>query len=50
MNIHFDSQRAEAWRAAGFRIAGHFVFCRRHTSFANSVRYQHECAYLHAKG
>jgi DNA modification methylase len=39
-----------AWRAAGFRIAGHFVFPKRYTSSTRLVRYQHECAYLLAKG
>jgi DNA modification methylase len=40
----------EAWRAAGFRITGHFVFPKRYTSSTHYVRYQHECAYLLAKG
>ena len=39
-----------AWRAAGFRMAGHFVFPKRYTSATRHVRYQHECAYLLAKG
>ncbi|MBS0642292.1 MAG: DNA methylase [Proteobacteria bacterium] len=39
-----------AWRAAGFRIVGHFVFPKRYTSATRLVRYQHECAYLLAKG
>jgi DNA modification methylase len=39
-----------AWRAAGFRIVGHFVFPKRYTSTTRLVRYQHECAYLLAKG
>ena len=39
-----------AWRAAGFRIVGHFVFPKRYTSATRHVRYQHECAYLLAKG
>jgi adenine-specific DNA-methyltransferase len=39
----------EAWRAAGFRIVGHFVFPKRYTSTTRLVRYQHECAYLLAK-
>ena len=39
-----------AWRSAGFRIAGHFVFPKRYTSSEKYVRYQHECAYLLAKG
>ncbi len=40
----------EAWRAAGFRIVGHFAFPKRYTSSEKYVRYQHECAYLLAKG
>lgn len=39
-----------AWRAAGFRVVGHFVFPKRYTSAEKFVRYQHECAYLLAKG
>ena len=39
-----------AWRAAGFRVVGHFVFPKRYTSATRHVRYQHECAYLLAKG
>jgi len=39
-----------AWRTAGFRIAGHFVFPKRYTSGTRLLRYQHECAYLLAKG
>jgi DNA modification methylase len=39
-----------AWRAAGFRIVGHFPFPKRYTSKTRLVRYQHECAYLLAKG
>ncbi len=39
-----------AYRAAGFRIVGHFVFPKRYTSASKFVRYQHECAYLLAKG
>jgi DNA modification methylase len=40
----------QAWREAGFRIAGHFVFPKRYTSSERYLRYQHECAYLLAKG
>lgn len=40
----------EAYRAAGFRIVGHFVFPKRYTSASKFLRYQHECAYLLAKG
>jgi len=39
-----------AYRAAGFRVVGHFVFPKRYTSAEKFVRYQHECAYLLAKG
>lgn len=39
-----------AWRAAGFRIVGHLVFPKRYASTTRLVRYQHECAYLLAKG
>ena len=40
----------DAYRAAGFRVVGHFVFPKRYTSAEKFVRYQHECAYLLAKG
>jgi site-specific DNA-methyltransferase (adenine-specific) len=40
----------QAYRAAGFRVAAHFVFPKRYTSGSKLVRYQHECAYLLAKG
>jgi len=39
-----------AYRDAGFRIVGHFVFPKRYTSATKFVRYQHECAHLLAKG
>jgi adenine-specific DNA-methyltransferase len=39
-----------AWRAAGFRIVGHIVFRKRYASSARFLRYQHEQAYLPAKG
>lgn len=39
-----------AWKAAGFRIVGHFVFPKHYTSSARYVRCSHECAYLLAKG
>ena len=38
------------YRAAGFRIAGHFAFPKRYTSTTGYVRYQHECAHLLVKG
>ena len=46
---HVDRFMA-AYRAAGFRVVGHFVFPKRYTSASKFVRYQHECAYLLAKG
>jgi DNA modification methylase len=39
-----------AYRAAGFRVGGHFVFPKRYTSRTSLVRYQHECAHLLVKG
>lgn len=39
-----------AFRDAGFRVVGHFVFPKRYSSSAWHVAYQHECAYLLAKG
>jgi len=39
-----------AFRAAGFRLVGHFTFPKRYTSSRGYVRCQHECAYLLAKG
>lgn len=39
-----------AFRSAGFRVAGHFAFPKRYTSGSKYLRYQHECAYLLAKG
>ena len=39
-----------AWRAAGFRIAGHIVFRKAYASSVRFMRYQHEQAYLLAKG
>ncbi|MBN9047747.1 MAG: DNA methylase [Rhizobiales bacterium] len=40
----------DAWKAAGFRIVGHLVFRKRYASSAKFLRYQHEQAYLLAKG
>ena len=40
----------EAWRAAGFRLAGHIVFRKRYASSVRFLRYEHESAYLLAKG
>lgn len=39
-----------AYRDAGFRVVGHFVFPKRYTSSSKFLRYQHECAHLLAKG
>ncbi|NIA01003.1 DNA methyltransferase [Massilia sp. CCM 8734] len=39
-----------AWKAAGFRIVGHITFPKRYTSTIRMLRYQHESAYLLAKG
>jgi len=39
-----------AWRAAGFRVAGHIVFAKPYQSKARFLRYQHEQAYLLVKG
>jgi adenine-specific DNA-methyltransferase len=40
----------QAYRAAGFRVAGHFAFPKRYTSSTRYLRYQHECAHLLVKG
>jgi len=40
----------EAWKRAGFRIAGHFTFPKRYTSSTRFVKMQHEGAYLLTKG
>lgn len=40
----------DAWRDAGFRIVGHLVFRKRYASSARFLRYEHEQAYLLAKG
>ena len=40
----------EAWRAAGFRVAGHLVFRKQYASSSRFFRYEHEQAYLLAKG
>ena len=39
-----------AFRTAGFHVVGHLVFPKRYTSRTRFLRYQHECAYLLAKG
>ena len=40
----------DAWRSAGFRPVGHFVFRKSYTSSAKFIKCQHEQAYLLAKG
>ncbi|MCB9942816.1 MAG: DNA methylase [Geminicoccaceae bacterium] len=40
----------EAWKAAGFRVVGHLVFRKRYASSKRFLRYEHEQAYLLAKG
>jgi DNA modification methylase len=39
-----------AWRGAGFRVVGHLVFRKQYASKAHFLKYQHEQAYLLAKG
>ena len=40
----------EAWKEAGFRMAGHVVFTKKYSSSARFMQYQHEQAYLLVKG
>jgi DNA modification methylase len=40
----------EAWRSAGFRPVGHLVFQKSYTTRVHFLKYQHEQAYLLAKG
>jgi adenine-specific DNA-methyltransferase len=40
----------DAWRSAGFRIVGHIVFRKRYPSSTRFLQYQHEQAYVLAKG
>jgi len=40
----------DAWKAASFRIVGHLVFRKRYASASRFLRYEHEQAYLLAKG
>jgi DNA modification methylase len=40
----------EAWRSAGFRPVGHIVFRKSYSSKSRFLRYQHEQAFLLAKG
>ena len=39
-----------AWRSAGFHAVGHLVFRKAYASQSRFLRYQHEQAYLLAKG
>ena len=39
-----------AWREAGFQIVGHIVFRKRYASKSRFLSYEHESAYLLAKG
>lgn len=39
-----------AWREAGFRVVGHLTFVKQYASTERFLRYQHENAYLLAKG
>ncbi|MGE0596223.1 MAG: DNA methyltransferase [Hyphomonadaceae bacterium] len=39
-----------AWRAAGFQLVGHIVFRKSYASSARYLRYEHEQAYLLARG
>jgi len=40
----------DAWKATDFRVVGHLVFRKRYASSARFLRYEHEQAYLLAKG
>ena len=40
----------DAYRAAGFRIVGHIAFRKQYAASSRYLRYQHEVAYLLAKG
>lgn len=40
----------DAFRCAGFRVVGHFVFRKRYTSASRYLAYRHTPAYLLAKG
>jgi DNA modification methylase len=39
-----------AWHTAGFRVVGHLVFRKQYASKSRFLKYQHEQAYLLAKG
>ena len=40
----------DAWKSAGFSVVGHIVFRKRYASTARFLSYEHESAYLLAKG
>ncbi len=40
----------QAWKKAGFRVVGHITMPKRYSSSSRMMRYQHENAYLLAKG
>jgi adenine-specific DNA-methyltransferase len=40
----------DAWKSAGFRVAGHLVFPKKYASNSWHTQYRHEQAYLLAKG
>ncbi len=40
----------DAWRGAGFTMVGHIIFRKRYVSRSRFLRYEHEQAYLLAKG
>jgi DNA modification methylase len=40
----------DAWKKAGFHMVGHVVFTKKYSSSARFMGYQHEQAYLLAKG
>ncbi len=39
-----------AWKQTRFRVVGHLVFTKLYASKSAFVSYQHECAYILAKG
>ncbi|MGR9587123.1 DNA methyltransferase [Pandoraea sputorum] len=45
VDVFFD-----AWKSAGLRVVGHIVFSKNYASKSRFLRYQHEAAYLLAKG
>ncbi len=40
----------KAWKASGFRVVGHLTFPKRYASCTRILKYQHENAFLLAKG